>query len=139
MSPGAREPRREVVVSYRLTAAEAAHIDAAAAKMTPSRTRQDWCRAAALHAARIKVPTPPPPRRNSARRLPKADVRALAAVLAQLGKIGSNLNQIARRLNTTGRLLEGDRLHETLDEVAAAARLVRAALEGRGDDDDHQG
>ncbi|WP_395452498.1 plasmid mobilization protein [Azospirillum melinis] len=137
MPPGTREPR-DVVISYRVTAAEAAHIDAAAAKMTPARTRQDWCRAAALHAARIKVPKPPPPRRNPARRLPKADIRALAAVLAQLGKVGSNLNQMARRTNATGRLPEGPGLREALDEVTAAAGHVRAALEGHGEDDDHQ-
>ncbi len=138
MSPIARDPRREVV-SFRLTAIEAAHVDAAAAKMTPSRTRHDWCRAAALHAARIKVPSPPPPRRNPARRLPKADVRALAAVLGQLGKIGSNVNQLARCANSLGRLPEDERFRAVLDEVTAVARQVRAALEGRGDDDGDQG
>lgn len=135
MLPGTLE-RRDVVVSYRVTTAEAVHIDAAAAAMTPRRTRQDWCRAAALHAARVKVPKPPPPRRNPTRRLPKADVRTLAAILAQLGKLGSNLNQIARRANAAGCLPEGPGLRETLDEVTAAARQVLAALEGGGGEND---
>ena len=127
--------RRDHVVSYRLTAAEAARIDAAAATMTPTRTRTDWCRAAALHLAKAKVPTPPPPRRNPPRRLPKADVQALAAVLAALGKIGSNINQIAKIANSTGRVPEAAVMKRTAAEVAAAVADVRRALEGGGDGD----
>lgn len=127
--------RRDHVVSYRLTAAEAARIDAAAAAMTPTRTRTDWCRAAALHVAKAKVPTPPPPRRNPPRRLPKADVQALAAVLAALGKIGSNINQIAKIANSTGRVPEAAVMKRTAAEIAAAVADVRRALEGGGDGD----
>ncbi len=127
--------RRDHVVSYRLTAAEAARIDAAAATMTPTRTRTDWCRAAALHVAKAKVPAPPPRRRNPPRRLPKADVQALAAVLAALGKIGSNINQIAKIANSTGRVPEAAVMKRTAAEVAAAVADVRRALEGGGDGD----
>ena len=122
--------RRLHVVSFRLTDTEAAHVDAAAAAMRTPRSRQDWCRAAALHLAKAKVPTPPPPRRNPARRLPKADTRALAAVLGQLGKIGSNINQIARMANSTGRLPEEAVLRRAAGEIADAARQVRRVLEG---------
>lgn len=132
--PGTPE-RRDHVVSYRLTAAEAARIDDAAAAMTPTRTRTDWCRAAALHLAKAKVPAPPPPRRNPARRLPKADARALAAVLASLGKIGSNINQVARVANSTGRLPDAALLKRTAADIATAVAEVRRALEGGADGD----
>lgn len=127
--------RRDHVVSYRLTAAEAARIDAAAAAMTPTRTRTDWCRAAALHLAKAKVPTPPPPRRNPPRRLPKADVQALATVLAALGKIGSNVNQVAKVANSSGRVPEVAILKRMAAEIASAVADVRRALEGGGDGD----
>ncbi|MDQ2106381.1 hypothetical protein [Azospirillum isscasi] len=68
----ARPAKRIHVVSFRLTDAEAAHVDAAAGTV-PGRSRQDWCRAAALRLAGAVVPPPPATRRTPPRRLPKAD------------------------------------------------------------------
>ncbi len=119
----AHTEKRLHVVSFRLTDAEADHVDAAAAAMTPRRSRQDWCRAASLHVAKAKVPSPPPPRRNPPRRLPKADVQALSKVLAAVGKVGGNVNQIAKVANAAGQL----------PEIGELAR-VRAVLEEMRDD-----
>lgn len=115
--------KRLHVVSYRLTDSEVARIDAAAAAMRPARTRQDWCRAAALHVAKAKVPAPPPARRHPARRLPKADVQALGRVLGALGKLGGHTNQLAKVANSTG----------NLPETAELAR-IREVLEGMRDE-----
>lgn len=130
-----RPEHREIVVSFRLTPSEAAHVDAASETMRTRRTRTDWCRAAALHAARAKVPNPPPPRRHPARRLPRADVRALVEVLAALGKLGSNVNQLARAANRAGRLPDEAALKTMAAAIAAAVGDIRRALEGGGDGD----
>lgn len=127
--------RRTHIVSFRVTPSEAAWIDAAASAMPTRRTRADWCRAAALHIARAKVSAPPPPKRNPARRLPRADVRLLAATLAALGKIGSNVNQMARAANSAGRLPAEGVLRTLSDELRAAVADIRRALEGDGDGD----
>lgn len=41
-----------------------------------------------------------------------------------LGRIGGNLNQIARTANVTGRIEETRRLREALDELLAALRSL---------------
>lgn len=124
--------KRLTVVSFRLTDTEAARIDAAAEAM--GRTRSDWCRAASLHIAKAKVPTPPPPRRHPARRLPKADVRLLAEVLGSLGKIGSNVNQLARKMNKGGSAPDAAALASLDLTIKQAAADIRRALEGGNGD-----
>ncbi|SOE01524.1 hypothetical protein [Caenispirillum bisanense] len=116
--------KRLHVVSFRLTDGEAAHVDAAAATTKPVRSRQDWCRAACLHLAKAKVPNPPPPKRNPARRLPKADVQALGKVLAALGKVGGHTNQMAKAANQNGRLPQ----IEELTKVRVVLEDMRADL-----------
>ena len=59
---------------------------------------------------RALLDTPPP----RATRHPPADVQAVARLLGQLGKIGSNINQIAYHLNA-GR--PGDRVEGSIDEA----------------------
>ena len=60
--------RRDIVIAYRLTAQEAAHLTAAGQALRTPRGLADYCRAAALHLARRQVPAPskpirrPPPR-----------------------------------------------------------------------------
>ena len=95
------EPR-DVVVAFRLTLQEAAHLDAAAQALRQPRTRGDFARASALHHAKARVPPPAKPIRRRARRLPALDTQLLAKILAQLGKIGSNVNQLARVSNSCG-------------------------------------
>ena len=122
--------RRDIVVSFRLTEAEAARVDAAAAEMKPKRTRPDWCRAAACHIAKAKVPAPPPPRRHPARNRPTADIEALGRVLANLGRICAHTNQLAHVANASGKLPEVGELRRITLALEAVRDHVRTALEG---------
>jgi hypothetical protein len=80
----------------------------------------------------------PPPR---AARRPTVEVQAVARLLGQLGKIGSNINQIAYHLNA-GR--PGDRVEGSLEEALrdlSELRIVCLQALGlephRGFEDDH--
>lgn len=66
----------------------------------------------------------PTPRTRKA--APPADVQALARLLGQLGKVGGNLNQLAKLAHHGHPLPE---LAQTLAEVRAAAEQVRQALQ----------
>ena len=102
---GSETRRRTKVLQVRLSEAEFASIEdmAAAALLTP----------AAL--VRQQLLDAPPPR---AARRPSVEAEQVARVLAQLGKIGSNLNQIAHSLNA-GRSVNGEYLARALTDVAA--------------------
>jgi hypothetical protein len=65
-------------------------------------------------------------------RRPPVEKEALARVLGELGKVGSNVNQLARIANTSGDMPELG----TLTGIAADVREIRATLMralGRGD------
>jgi len=126
----AETDRRTHVISYRVTATEAAHIRAAGAALTNPRRLNDFARAAALYVARQKAPPPAHPIRHPARRKPTADVEALARVLAALGKLGSNVNQMARVAHQRGTLPTETVLRGIADEIAVTRNLVTAALAG---------
>ena len=66
----------------------------------------------------------PPPRQ--ARRL-SADTVILGRVLAEMGHIGSNVNQIARVLNARGDVAMHD-INEAMQEVTGLSRVIRTAL-----------
>ena len=66
------------------------------------------------------------------RRRPFADQEALARLLGELGRIGSNVNQLARVANSGGSLPAEPRLAAILDELAALRDATMKAL-GRGD------
>ncbi len=107
-----QQRQRVKVLQVRLTPEEAAPIAAAA-------------QAAGLSVsgyARQTLLGQPTPRTQRA--APSADVQALARLLGQLGKVGGNLNQLAK-LAHHGQPVE---LAETLAEVRAAAEQVRQAL-----------
>jgi hypothetical protein len=127
---------RTVVISIRVRPDEAAHIDAAGRALHQPRGRADYVRAAALHAARAKVPPPAKPVRRPARRLPALDVRLLGQLLGQVGKMGSNLNQLARAANASGGLPASTVLAEMQTEISAIRARLTAALSG-GDDGQH--
>lgn len=67
-------------------------------------------------------PTP-----RTRRAAPSPDVQAMARLLGQLGRVGGNLNQLARQANQ-GQPLPADALADALAEVRAAAEQVRQAL-----------
>ena len=62
-------------------------------------------------------------------RRPPVERAALAQLLGQLGKVGSNLNQIARALNTDRQVLHD--INGTVAEVREAALAISATLRGK--------
>lgn len=64
---------------------------------------------------------------HTRRAKPPPEIKALAILLGQLGKAGSNLNQLAR-LGNRGQPVPLAELMETLAAVRAAAEKVRQAL-----------
>jgi hypothetical protein len=64
----------------------------------------------------------PPPRQSSR---PAIEVQVLARLVGQLGKIGSNLNQIAFQMNASGRADELDVIY--VQSMAADLTALRAA------------
>jgi len=111
---GSETRQRTRVVQVRLSEAEYAEIAkrAEAALLTPA----SYVRAATLDA--------PPPR---ARRRPAVEAVQVARVLAQLGKIGSNLNQIAHRLNA-GRSVAPESVDRAAADVSAMRDACMASL-----------
>lgn len=124
-----RTQPRTVVVSIRLTPDEATHLDAAGQALKHPRGRTDFTRAAALHAAKARVPPPSKSVRRPARRMPALDTRLLGQILGQLGKIGGNVNQLARVANSTG-AAPADQIAALTEEIAAIRQAVAAVLRG---------
>lgn len=62
-------------------------------------------------------------------RRPPVERAALARLLGQLGKCGSNVNQIARALNSDRELMHD--IPQTLAEIRAAALAISATLRGK--------
>jgi predicted kinase len=111
---GSETRQRTRVVQVRLSEAEYAEITsrADAALLTPA----SYVRDAVLDA--------PAPR---ARRRPAVEAVQVARVLAQLGKIGSNLNQLARQANA-GLPVPRDALARALADVSAMRDATMACL-----------
>lgn len=129
----ARRPRRiprDVVISYRVTQNEASQIDAAIKAMAVKwRRRSDWCRAAALHAAKARAPDPAPVHRLP-RRLPTHDVQLLGQILGRLGAVNDSLRDAGT--------VNPDMLHRAEAEIRSIGDAVRQAL-SKGGRHDHQG
>ena len=124
--------RRDIVISFRVTPLQAAHLDAAGRALNVPRARADFCRAAALHFAKIKVPSASTikPIRRPARRLPAFDTRQLASILGHAGKIGSNINQLSSIANSNGALPTVEALKEIGVEISALRASLSADLRG---------
>jgi hypothetical protein len=60
------------------------------------------------------------------RRAPSVNAQALARATAALNKVGSNLNQIARRLNSAQAAGTRESLETLAETRAAVARIVEA-------------
>ena len=115
--------QRTARLFLRLSPAEQAALATRADKagMTPPA----YLRAAALGTAGPR-----------AQRRTPADATLLRQVLGQLGRVGNNLNQIARHLNT-GR--EGDQGEALTEALAEYARMRDALYVALGKDPDHAG
>jgi hypothetical protein len=57
--------------------------------------------------------------------IPRARPRRIEEkAVYQLGKIGNNLNQLAKVANSTGRIADADRLQEVLEALLATVRQL---------------
>lgn len=114
---GSEKRQRTKLAMIRLTPEE--HEQAESAASDAGLTLSSYARAQLLNGA--------PPR--SVRR-PPVEKQLLARVLGQLGKAGSNVNQIARFLNFGDEVLNED-VRATILEIREAVAAVMHAL-GRG-------
>jgi uncharacterized protein (DUF1778 family) len=105
MSHGSEKRVRTAHLTIRLAPEERAAIDDAAARA--GLTSGSYARQVVLGA--------PPPRQV---RRPPVEKKELASLLGQLGRVGSNLNQIARAANS----------EEQIDVIDLAADLKGLAL-----------
>jgi hypothetical protein len=130
--------RRDLVVSFRLTPFEAAHLDAAGRAMSRPRQRADFARAAALYAAKVRVPEPSKAVRRSARHKPTYDIELLAKILGQLGKVVTDLAQL--KAASGGRAMPTPRMMADLSiDMIEIRNAVRAALDRGHTRHDHGG
>jgi len=127
--------KRPVVVAFRLTLREAAALDQAGQTLRHPRGRADFARAAALHAARQRVPEPVKPIRRPARRKPTLDVQELARILGQLGRIGNLLNQLAKVANGSGNLPTVRTLSAIATDMTEMRHATHEALAGTTKED----
>lgn len=113
---GSETRQRGRLLQVRLTEAERARIeaDAAARRLT-----------AASYARAVLLGEDAP---RFVRR-PTEDAAELARLLGQLGKIGSNLNQLAR-LGNQGQLVPPPDLASSIEEVREAAQRLAEVLYG---------
>ncbi len=118
---GSEKRQRTKDVRIRLTPAEYEALTEAATRAALS--LGSYARRVLLDAA--------PPRQS---RRPPVERAELARLLGHIGRIGSNLNQIARHANSEGRFVEEEGLHRLCDELRAIRDAALAAL-GRAPDE----
>lgn len=116
--------KRDIVIAYRLTAKEAAHIDAAGSALKRPRSRSDYARAAALYLARHQVPEPSKPIRLPPRRLPAADIRLLCKALGTFGGVANDIGELLA-LAKAGEVCDPNQL---LGQLSAQMTELRQAL-----------
>jgi hypothetical protein len=117
---------RSFVISFRLNPLEVGKLDT----IKDNRTRADWCRAVCLQELELQVPEPVKPARVKARQLPTYDKQQLSKILGQLGKIGSNVNQISKFVNQQKRYPRSDLIVQMQTDIACMTDDIQAALYG---------
>ncbi len=90
---------RDFVISFRLNGEEVAKLDKV--REDTQRTRNDYSRSIIQGHLDLEVSEPVEPVRLPPRKMPTYDRQQLSQILGQLGKIGSNVNQIAKHTNVT--------------------------------------
>ena len=118
---GTEKRQRTRLKAIRLSPDELAAIETAA-------ERAGMTVGAYMRSVVLAAPVPRQSRR------PPVERRALAQLLGQIGKLGSNVNQLAKYGNL-GRLIEDRHLAEAAADIAALRAAVMDAL-GRGEDGD---
>ena len=116
MSSGSETRQAIHRVTVRFTPEEFGQVTAAA-KRAGFDSLGEFLRVRALGAGRGKRA-----------KLPPMDRAELVRVLAELGKIGSNVNQIARAVNSGGDLPSAATLGDIQDDLARTFEAVRKAL-----------
>ena len=118
--PKSNQRQRTVQVNVRLTPDELARLDALAAKARLKRA--SYLRQQALGDAGPRAQHQPP-----------ADKQALAELLGQMGKIGSNVNQLAHRANMDGfgAIRKAD-MQQVVSEISDIRATLMEALGRRG-------
>ncbi len=119
---GSETRQRTEATRTRFTPAELAEVEDAASRygLTPA----SFSRTAQLSVARGEARLSAAPARSVRR--PPVEKEQLARVLGQLGKIGSNLNQVAKAANMNKAELA--EFMEVLAEVREASRAVMHAM-----------
>lgn len=112
-------PRKEVLrhswIHARVTAEERAALEAAA-------DRAEMMLGPYVIAAALGAPT------RRGRRRPQVERGVLAQLLGQLGKAGSNLNQLAKVANQTGQPPAAEELAAAIRDIREAARAISCTL-----------
>ena len=116
---GSETRQRGRLVAVRCTAAEYATIEAAAAQA--GQPVGSYLRAVALGSPGPRAARRPVPQRVE-----------LAQVLGQLGRVGGNVNQLAKAFNVDGDAPAVDELATIRADIAAMRAALMQAL-GRGD------
>lgn len=114
MSSGSEKRVRDRILPIRLAAEERAAVEAAAEMA--GLTTSSYARQTLLGA--------PAPRQV---RRPPVERRELARLLGELGKVGSNLNQLAKAANT-GILVYGGEIDAALGSLAEVRDAILVAL-----------
>jgi len=110
---GSETRRRSSIIGFRATDAERAEIEAAAERA--GLTVSSYARATMLSAPQTR-----------ATRRPTIERQVLAQILAQLGRIGGNVHQIAKALNFREPVMAD--IPAVLAEVKAAGAAIMHAL-----------
>lgn len=111
---GSEKRRRQPHIDFRVTAKEKAEIEKAAERA--GLDVGSFARVQCLAAPKVR-----------AARRPVVEMKALARLLGEMGKIGSNLNQLARMANTE-KCVETDGLESTLAKVRIVAGEIMQAM-----------
>ena len=118
-----RSEKRKLMttISFRVTDDEAALIDKKAIRHGYSAGQ--YAKALALSGVGLALPQvrPGPPR----------DAAMLRQLVGHIGKVGSNLNQLARAANTPEAAVDKERLAQALDDLAIVRVTVAGVLRVR--------
>jgi hypothetical protein len=128
--------KKNVIVAFRLTATEAAHIDAAGDALKRPRNRHDFCRAAALHLARQRVPPPTKPIRLPPRCLPPLDIQLLSKLLAQIGKLSNEVSMLSDNAKLCGKPLSDTVLGEVMQTLTTLSTAITSVLSGHAPEEE---
>lgn len=115
---GTETRQKEHIIGFRAKADERDKLSAAA--IARGLTLSSYVRETMLEVPRTR-----------SRRRPLADVAVLSRLYAELNKNGSNLNQIAKQLNS-GEMVLADRIEKSLAVHWEIITALRSALGGGG-------